>query len=83
MQQLVGDNSFFLPTRKLGRLLGAHWSTVARWLAALETLAVIRLAPGEVRRRGGNPSPRYYHGPPMELTGVLSKALVLPPSPPG
>jgi hypothetical protein len=25
MRQLVGDNPFFLPTRKLGELLGAHW----------------------------------------------------------
>src|SRR5262249_15632659 len=30
MQQLVGDHPFFLPTRKLQRFLGAHWSTVAR-----------------------------------------------------
>ncbi len=66
MQRLVGNNSFFLPTRKLGRLLGAHWSTVARWLVALETLNVIRLAPGEVRKRGGSRSPRYHYGPPTQ-----------------
>jgi len=62
MQRLVGNHSFFLPTRKLGQLLGAHWSTVARWLTSLETLGEIRLAPGEVRRRGGNRSPRYHYG---------------------
>ena len=64
MQRLVGNNSFFLPTRKLGQLLGAHWSSVGRWLISLETLGVIRLAPGEVRKRGGNRSPRYHYGPP-------------------
>ena len=60
MQRLVGLNPFFLPTRKLGRLLGASWSSVARWLVALETLGVIHLAPGEVRRRGGSRSPHYH-----------------------
>jgi hypothetical protein len=62
MQRLVGNSSFYLPTRKLGQLLGAHWSSVARWLVNLEFLEVIRLAPGEVRRRGGNRCPRYYYG---------------------
>ena len=87
MQRLVGNNSFFLPTRKLGRLLGAHWSTVARWLVALETLNVIRLAPGEVRKRGGNRSPRYHYGPPtqnaLETTasnlGALARPLLTGP----
>jgi hypothetical protein len=60
MQQLVGDKSFFLPTRKLGKLLGASWPTVARWLIALDALDIIRLAPGEVRKQGGNRSPRYH-----------------------
>jgi len=64
MQRLIGNHSFFLPTRKLGQLLGAHWSTVARWLVTLEPLGVIHLAPGEVRRRGGNRSPRYHYGSP-------------------
>ncbi len=63
MQRLVGHNSFFLPTRKLGQLLGAHWSTVARWLVNLEVLGVIRLAPGEVRKRGGIRCPRYHYAP--------------------
>jgi len=62
MRRLVSDNTFFLPTRKLGQLLGAHWSSVARWLVSLQILGVIRLAPGEVRRRGGNRCPRYYYG---------------------
>jgi hypothetical protein len=55
-------SSFFLPTRKLGEILGAHWTQVARWLRALEVLRIIHLAPGEVRRRGGNRSPRYHYG---------------------
>jgi Bifunctional DNA primase/polymerase, N-terminal len=63
MQQLVGNSSFFLPTRKLGVSLGVCWSTVARWLVALETLSIIRLAPGEVRKRGGIRCPRYHYGP--------------------
>ena len=62
MHSLIGDNSLFLPTRKLGQLLGVHWSSVARWLVALETLGVIHLAPGEVRKRGGNRCPRYHYG---------------------
>ena len=66
MQRLVGNNSFFLPTRKLGQLLGAHWSTVARWLISLETLREIRLAPGEVRKQGGKRCPRYHYGKTLE-----------------
>jgi hypothetical protein len=62
MKRLVGGNAFFLPTRKLGELLGAHWASVGRWLVALEALDVIRLAPGEVRKRGGIRSPRYHYG---------------------
>jgi hypothetical protein len=62
MQQLVGDSSFFLPTRKLAELLNAHWSSIARWLVSLEVLDLIHLAPGEVRKRGGNRCPRYHHG---------------------
>jgi Bifunctional DNA primase/polymerase, N-terminal len=85
MQQLVGNNSFFLPTRKLGRLLGAHWSTVARWLVALETLRVFRLAPGEVRKRGGSRSPRYHYGPPtrdtVELFPTMKAAQAIPLQP--
>jgi hypothetical protein len=75
MQLLVGNSSFFLPTRNVGRLLGAHWSTVARWLVNLEVLGVISLAPGEVRRRGGSRSPRYHYGPPRPNTvGVVVTA---------
>jgi hypothetical protein len=74
MQRLVGVNSFFLPTRKLGRLLGAHWSSVARWLVALDTLGVIHLAPGEVRSRGGNRCPRYHYGKPVQQTPATAVA---------
>ena len=70
MDRQVCGNSFYVPTRKLGRLLGAHWSTVARWLVALEPLGVIHLAPGEVRQRGGTRSPRYLYGPPTLPAGV-------------
>ena len=41
---------------------------VARWLRVLEFLGIIHLAPGEVRRRGGNRSPRYNYGLPMRNT---------------
>ena len=80
MQQLLGDNPFFLPTRKIGELLGAHWGTVARWLIALETLGVVHLAPGEKRKRGGNRCPRYYYGPKPTAEKVLNgpEPLALP-----
>jgi DNA-binding transcriptional ArsR family regulator len=54
---------FFLPTRKMGEILGVGHSRVARWLRALEVLQVIHLAPGEVRKRGVRGSPRYLYGP--------------------
>ena len=60
---LTGSNPFFLPTRKLGEVLGVDCSRAAQWLRALEGLRVIHLAPGEVRKRGGNRSPRYHYGP--------------------
>src|SRR5262249_32839492 len=74
MQRLVGNSSFFLPTRKLGQLLGAHWSSVARWLVNLEVLGAIRLAPGEVQKRGGNRCPRYHYCPHLPKTNALSLA---------
>src|SRR5207302_3251856 len=49
MQQITGANPFFAPTRKLGEILGIHYTQVARWLRALEVLDIIHLAPGEVR----------------------------------
>jgi hypothetical protein len=70
MQVLIGDNSFFLPTRKLGDILGVHWTLAARWLRALEVLDIAYLAPGEVRRRGGNRSPRYNYGPSTARSGT-------------
>jgi hypothetical protein len=69
MQQITGANPFFLPTRKLGEILGAHFTQVARWLRILERpLQVIHLASGEVRLPGGSRSPRYYYGPPTRNT---------------
>ena len=80
IQQLTEDNPFFLPTRKLGEILGVHWTQVARWLRALEVLRIIHLAPGEVRRRGGNRSPRYHYRParqnPLETTATSPGELV-------
>jgi bifunctional DNA primase/polymerase-like protein len=67
LQEITGANAFYLPTRKLGDFLGAHWTQVAKWLRALEVLDVIRLAPGEVRKRGGNRSPRYHYRGPAQL----------------
>jgi hypothetical protein len=69
MQQITGVNPFFLPTRKVAEILGAHCTEAARWLRILEKpLQVIHLAPGEVRRRGGSRSPRYHYGPPTRNT---------------
>jgi len=97
MQQITGANSFFLPTRKLGEILGEHWTQVGRWLRILEKpLEIIHLAPGEVRRRGGNRSPRYHYGPAtqstvgfssvkqaLSSTPLLTLTKGLPPVPPG
>ena len=69
LQQITGAAPFFLPTRKLGEILSAHWTQVARWLRILEKpLHVIHLAPGETRKRGGIRSPRYYYGPPSRVS---------------
>lgn len=82
MQEITGAAPFFLPTRKLGEILGACHTQVARWLRILERpLQVIHLAPGEVRRRGGNRSPRYRYGPmqnPFETTATNSEELAHP-----
>ena len=71
LQGITGAKPFYLPTRRLGEILGAHWTLVANWLRALEFLGVILLAPGEVRKRGGNRSPRYCIG----TAGVISQSL--------
>jgi hypothetical protein len=60
LQVLTRNNPFFLPTRKLGEILGVHWTLAGRWLRALEVLGLIHLAPSEVSRRGGKRSPRYH-----------------------
>jgi len=83
MQEITGAAPFFLPTRKLGEILGACHTQVARWLRILERpLRVIHLAPGEVRRRGGNRSPRYHYGPPtrnpLETAATNSEVLAHP-----
>jgi hypothetical protein len=80
MQVLTGNNPFFLPTRKLGEILGAHWTLAARLLRALEVLEVIHLAPGEVRERGGKHSPRYYYGADAQKTDAVVVTPVLLPS---
>jgi len=72
MSKIMGDRPFFLPTRKLGELLGVHYTRVALWLRAFEPVGIIHLAPGEVRRRGGNRCPRYQY------RCVPAKALSLP-----
>ena len=83
LQQITGGNPFFLPTRKLAVTLGVHWTQVARWLRILANpLQVIHLAPGEIRRRGGNRSPRYRYGPhvqtSLETTAANSGELARP-----
>jgi len=61
MQGIMGTKPFYLPTRKLGDVLSAHWTSVALWLRVFEhPLEIIHLAPGEVRKRGGNRCPRYH-----------------------
>ena len=77
MQSLLGEKPFFLPTRKLGEVLGVHWTLAARWLRALEVLGIIHLADGEVRRRGGNRSPRYY----CDLVPLRPEILPVPKPP--
>jgi hypothetical protein len=78
MQDITGADPFFLPTRKLGEVLGAHHTSVAHWLRALEFLGIIHLAPGEVRRRGGSRSPRYHYGSPPRTTNVVIPIPLLP-----
>jgi hypothetical protein len=80
MQKINGATPFFLPTRKLGELLEVHYTTVGHWLRALEFLGVIHLAPGEVRRQGGNRCPRYHYGPSTRKTVELVFTALLPPS---
>jgi hypothetical protein len=72
LQEITGGSPFYLPTRKLGDILGAHWTRVAKWLRALEVLGIIRLAPGEVRKRGGSRCPRYHYRPAIAASGALS-----------
>ena len=62
LQKMTGTSPFFVPTRQAGELLGVDWSTVARWMRVLDMVGVIRLAPGEVRKRGCPRSPRYHYG---------------------
>ena len=83
IQEITGAAPFFLPTRKLGEILGACHTQVARWLRILERpLQVIHLASGEIRRRGGNRSPRYRYGQPtqnpLETTATNSEELAHP-----
>lgn len=65
LQAMTAPSPFFVPTRKLTEVLAVHWTHIARWLRVLERRSkVIRLAPGEVRKRGGNRCPRYHYGQP-------------------
>jgi hypothetical protein len=82
MHDIMGDSPFFLPTRKLGELLGVHYTRVAVWLRALEFLGIIHLAAGEVRRRGGNRCPRYHYGKRELETGALAIRMPLRSSQP-
>lgn len=68
LQTTMGANPIYLPTRKLGEILGAHWTSVASWLRVLEEKRIIQLAPGEVRKRGSERCPRYYYRGALELS---------------
>jgi len=78
LQQITGSNPFYMPTRKVAKHLGVHYTEVARRLRILEKrLKIIHLAPGEVRRRGGTRCPRYclvYPSPSVRWS-VPSKAM--------
>jgi hypothetical protein len=77
LHEMMGGSSFFLPTRKMGKVFGVHYTQVAHWLQAFEFLKIIHLAPGEVRRRGCHRSPRFLYGPPPQANGpVECKATV-------
>jgi hypothetical protein len=82
MQHLMGNGPFFLPTRKLSEVLGVHHTRVALWLRALEFKGIIHLAPGEVRKQGGNRSPRYYYGQRLRETEAIAIATPLTSSQP-
>jgi hypothetical protein len=71
MDDITGGRPFFLPTRKLGEILSVHFSLIARWLRALDVLEIIHLAPGELRKCGGNRSPRYHYGKSVRETEAL------------
>jgi hypothetical protein len=73
MQEITGANPFFLPTRLLGKILGVHYSSVARWLRVLRVLQIIYPADSP----GGNRCPRYYYGKPVQETGVGAVTLPL------
>jgi hypothetical protein len=75
LQEITGVNPFFLPTRRLGEILGVHWNTIARWLRNLCTLRILHLAPGEVRKRGGVRSPRYHYRESAGSAGLLPPSL--------
>ena len=71
LDALMAPYPFFLPTRKIGEILGVHCTRIASWLRAFGFLQIIHLAPGEIRRRGGNRSPRYCYGPLKRETEML------------
>jgi hypothetical protein len=82
MHDITGGRPFFLPTRKLGETFNVHFSLIARWLRALEVSEIIHLAPGEVRKCGGNRSPRYLYGKRVQETGALAVSTPLTSSRP-
>ena len=73
MQEITGAEPFFLPTRLLGKILGVHYSSVARWLRVLRVLQIIYPADSP----GGNRCPRYHYGKPVQETGVGAVTLPL------
>jgi hypothetical protein len=83
MQEITGAEPFFLPTRMLGRILGIHYSHVARLLRVLRVLQIIHLANGEVHR-GGNRCPRYYYGKHVRETetSIVARSPASPRPPP-
>jgi hypothetical protein len=66
MQEITDAEPFFLPARLLGKILGVHYSSVARWLRVLRVLQLIYPADSP----SGNRCPRYYYRKPVQEPGV-------------
>jgi hypothetical protein len=81
MQRTMAPNPWFLPTKKIGEVFGISYRQAARWMGCLRALR-IELAPGEVSRRGGFRSPRYFCPAALSQLSAPAPAPALPPPAP-